>query len=843
VLTLAAPHQLAQARVLAGSLARHEPDCTHEILLIGRQPAMEAEADPPGPRSIADELDLDVELLVARYDTADLQRMLLPVALLSHVQRTGGPVLHLPPSAWVAGDLAPVRDALATHSVALAQRSRDNIPDDGLQPTPAQIEAAGRISDSVIAVDGSTTAEAFLAWWAHGVEKLLGSLDGRHAVALPEDRRWLVRMHELAPARFGTAVLDDPGFNLSMWNLHEHTLRATPEGVIVDRRAPLRMLDLPGFDPTTPYRIDAVASRIRVSRAPVLRELCATYAAALEDAGWATLDRRADVGRTLPTGLVYDETLRSLHGVAEGLGERFGDVFEEDGAQAFSRWLHAPAPVGGEHGIGRYLYYRIARERPDVLRAYPHLDGEDGPGCVGWCWVFGRTEMSIPDQFMPPRPASVSAVAPAAGLEDGSALRGPMVAPRGKAGAARDEGRAPVLAVRVSGYFGHALGLGAAARGYAQGLAAAGVPVSTATAPLHHLELPADLVADYGRHTFEEIVHDQGGSHTFELVAVNADELPGFVERLGEDYFKGPRIGIWGWETNIIPARWVRAFELVEEIWVYSRFMAENIGAVAPVPVIALPPPIQPPSDPVEVTRFDVPEDAFMFLFVFDYLSTIQRKNPVGLIEAFAKAFAPGEGPRLLVKTINAPLRPLAEEAVLWAADGRPDIHVVDRSLSASERDGLMAACDCYVSLHRSEGFGLTLAEAMAIGKPVVATGYSGNLDFMNNRNSFLVDHELTVVGPGCEIYPADGEWAQPSVEHAAQLMREVVADPEQAVAIGIQAREDIARLLSPRTTGAAMRKRLEWLAQGDAPPGHRSDRCLPDLLAQESPGQGQASE
>ncbi len=152
-------------------------------------------------------------------------------------------------------------------------------------------------------------------------------------------------------------------------------------------------------------------------------------------------------------------------------------------------------------------------------------------------------------------------------------------------------------------------------------------------------------------------MHD--GGHGFEIVAVNADELPGFVERLGEDYFEGPRIGIWGWETNSIPSRWQRAFALVQEIWVYSRFMAENIGAVAPVPVVALPPPVQRPREPAEPLRLGVP-DGFLFLFVFDYLSTVQRKNPVGLVEAFKRAFAPGEGPQLLIKTINGPLRPLA---------------------------------------------------------------------------------------------------------------------------------------------------------------------------------------
>jgi glycosyltransferase involved in cell wall biosynthesis len=340
-------------------------------------------------------------------------------------------------------------------------------------------------------------------------------------------------------------------------------------------------------------------------------------------------------------------------------------------------------------------------------------------------------------------------------------------------------------------------------------LDAAGVPVSTVTVPLHHLTLPAELAAGYGRQGFEDLV--QEGGHSCEIVAVNAAELPDFVERLGEDYFQGPRIGIWGWETNSIPAGWRRAFSFVDEVWVYSRFMAENIGAVAPVPVLAMPPPVELPVEPAAPLRLGVPAGC-LFLFVFDYLSTVQRKNPVGLIEAFKLAFAAEEGPQLLIKTINAPLRPLAEEELLWAAHGRSDIHIVDRSLSGEQMAGLMAACDCYVSLHRAEGFGLTMAEAMAIGKPVIGTGYSGNVDFMNNENSYLVDYTIGRVGPDCEIYPPEGEWADPSIEHAAELMRRVSSEPGEAAAKGQRAAADVARLLSAAVTGQRMRDRLEHL-------------------------------
>jgi glycosyltransferase involved in cell wall biosynthesis len=853
VITIATMSSLPRARVLAASLAAHHPDWPLRVMLIGREQAVVAvaRAEPSlQVGSVADELDVDVEALLARHDEADLSVLLAPQLLLRHAERTGEPALHLPASAWVLADLTPLERALEGAGVLLVPRVEE-LPEDGLEPSREDLDRAGRVDDTVMAIDGSARSREFLAWWAAHVEASLGSLDALRVGDRPEDRPWLARFLELAPARFSIGLLNDPGSNLSLWNLDRHTLDdgEGKAGVTVDGDWPLRLLNLPGFDPERPYRLAANASRARVSRSPLLRRLCERYATELQTAGWRDQEHRHDVGRRLADGLVYDDGLRSIYARALALGDGVQNLFGEDGTRAFLAWLQGSAPRGSAYGINRYVYYRVSRERPDVLRAYPDLDGGDARGYVEWCWAFGRAELTIADRFMPPRPGArrhdltipprpaladaavperltaVSAAptepsapeaqdeAPAATIpareaqpESPAVVPAPLIAPDG-------------IAVRLTGYLGHTLGLGAAARGYVQALGTVGVPVSTVTVPLHHMALPVQLSESYGRHGFDDLV--QEGGHGFEIVAVNADELPSFVERLGEDYFEGPRIGIWGWETNSIPPRWQRAFALVQEIWVYSRFMAENIGAVAPVPVLALPPPVQRPTEAAEPVRLGVP-DGFTFLFVFDYLSTVQRKNPVGLIEAFKRAFAPGEGPRLLIKTINGPLRPLSEEEVLWAADGREDIHVIDRSLSGAELNGLMAACDCYVSLHRAEGFGLTLAEAMAIGKPAIATGYSGNVDFMNEANSYLVDYTIGRVGPECEIYPPEGEWADPSVEHAAELMRRVYSDREDAARRGARAAQDIARTLSPEATGAAMRERLQQLAGGSAHNGRR---------------------
>jgi glycosyltransferase involved in cell wall biosynthesis len=823
VICVAPLAQLAHARATIRSVRRAHPEWTTEIVLIATRDRAAAEAGDVQVTSVVEVLEWgyraeaqdgcagdevvrrELELQLARHHPEALVQMLVP-QVLQWCGSNGRPTIHLPAGTWVLGRLEPLLAAVMRSGVALVSRVTRPLPDDGELPDNSDLRAVGRLATDLIAVGGSASASDFLRWWTDHVRLGFGTLDGRHQAPRPEGREFIHRSLALAPALFGAEIVEDPGCNLSIWNMHEHSLAKTPAGIVVDGRVPLRLVVLVDYAPDRPHELSPRATRHRLSRLPVLRSICVSYAGELRAAGWPVDGLRSRLGEPLADGLTFDDALYALYRIADATGAHLGDIFSTEGSAAFVAWLTALAPLGAASGISRYLLYRVLSERPDVVAAFPDLDGSDGPLLAAWCHLSGRSEMAFPDALLPPLSDG-----PQPGADRPSAGERRPAPEHGGAGSPAAGGPdAASPQVRVSGYLGHVLGLGAAARGYARALAAAGVEVCTLTAGLPSSPEAGD---GYGRERYQD--HLPRSDIDAELICINADELPWFMKRFGGALTGAPRIGVWAWETDRIPTRWERSYRMLDEIWVNSRFMAENIGAASPIPVMALPPAVTTPSYRPPL-RLGVP-DGFLYLFMFDYHSSIQRKNPVGLIEAFRRAFADGEGPRLLIKTFNAPKRPIDEERLLWAIGDRSDIHLVDASLTAAERDAVLAACDCYVSLHRSEGFGLTLAEAMAVGKPVIGTGYSGNLDFMNDRNSFLVNYKLTRVGPDALIYPADGTWAEPDLDHAAALLRRVHDDPDGAARIARQARQDIARALSEHATGQRMRRRLGQLIAGPA--------------------------
>jgi|SRR6185437_12715840 len=352
------------------------------------------------------------------------------------------------------------------------------------------------------------------------------------------------------------------------------------------------------------------------------------------------------------------------------------------------------------------------------------------------------------------------------------------------------------FAVELTGYLNSAVGVGEAARRYVLALRSAGVAVLERDVPL-----PGRDAVERGS---PSVLVPADGSIACNILCLNPEQMVPYLE--GPD---APRcadrrlIGIWSWEVDVLPPGWREASRRLSEIWTYSAFSAKLIAPGVDVPVRNIPPPICRPA--LSGERVAGLPDGFRFLLMFDYLSTLERKNPVGAIEAFQRAFRPEDGAALVVKSVNARHRPERHGEIVAACQGRDDIVLIDRTVSSGERDALLAACDCYVSLHRSEGHGLPIAEAMQAGKPVVATSYGGNTEFMDDANSYPVAWTPSKVGLGVEHYPQGASWAEPDLEHAARILRVVLDDRDGAARRAARGRRDVSARLAPEVVGRQM--------------------------------------
>lgn len=295
------------------------------------------------------------------------------------------------------------------------------------------------------------------------------------------------------------------------------------------------------------------------------------------------------------------------------------------------------------------------------------------------------------------------------------------------------------------------------------------------------------------------------------LIHINPSQL---LDGIESDYFINKyNIGFWAWELPECPPSWFSAFDLFDEIWAYSNHSASAIAHASPIPVFKMPLTIDLPEPTVGRKALGLPEDKFIFMFVFDFHSTFARKNPLATIEAFKKAFGKDqEDVMFLLKFSNADKFPKKREQLLAKIADRPSIRIINKHLIKEELHGLINSCDCYISLHRAEGFGLTMAEAMYYGKPVISTGYSSNTEFMNIGNSFLVKYQLVKNPQNEGPYPKGCVWAEPDVDHAASLMQYVFDNYEESKKVGLRAAREIRSLLGPETIGDRIKNRIDLI-------------------------------
>lgn len=348
--------------------------------------------------------------------------------------------------------------------------------------------------------------------------------------------------------------------------------------------------------------------------------------------------------------------------------------------------------------------------------------------------------------------------------------------------------------IKVVGFFLNSHGIAASAKLAVRAFEALGVPVE-------QVDISGSKLSWVGRSTTPQ----RASAWIFHL---NPPEMLAALAVLGPRSVLGPRYGYWAWELPRAPDSWRRDSNLVDEIWAPSRYTAAAFaGCRAPVRAVPHPFFMEDYANIEPAPRVA----AFQVLALFDFNSSAARKNPEGMIEAFRRAFGDDPEVRLTIKTQSGAIFPGLLAALQASAPS--NVEILDASLPYREVKAMIAGADVLLSLHRAEGFGLTQAEAMALGTPVVATAFSGNLDFMDETNAELIPSTPAPVEDPQGIYKGQ-TWADPDLDAAAAALRRLRDDPARRAALADAGRRTVAERLSPEAWFATLPPALQAAAE-----------------------------
>ena len=842
IFTIVSNNYLHFARTLLQSVAEHHPQADRFCVIVDRdlQPAGELSVEFTAIPISALPLP-DGEDFLFQYTVLELNTAVKPWALEYLMEQGFDQVLYIDPDIRLYRPLSDVTALLeATADIVLTPHLTAPITDDR-HPSELDIRVAGTYNLGFCAMRRSQTALQCLRWWQ-------GKLRRDCVVAIERgifvDQSWM----DLVPALFDrVSVLRHPGYNAAYWNLAQRPVTRDAQGRWQVLGHDLHFYHFSGLNPRDPAPVSKHQNRLNFDNigadAKALHEEYAQAAMANGLPRYSALryafDRYDDGSPILPADRTRFRQDADVRAACEGRPFAHPQRINPDHVQAvadlsldpvhvqkvqstFVRLLgrtperaailHFAQMMGTPRGMLRAVVAigtsPEARSRPGWLRRLVQLahDVKQTPR-----WAKGPLRLVL--GVMRRAGSLARAVAP----EGLPLATGQPVAPQDRHLLMRQQrvAESPARAVdqlvtpmgiNLVGYLKAELGVGEAARSLARACAAVQLPFSVFDVSYQ----------SPNRHGDDTVLHwAQPGPFPVDLLYVNADQTAMTAQHLWSERGHAPRhtIGFWHWEQPVLPTRLHAAFAHVDEVWVPSTFVQDAVAAVSPVPVFKVPHALAVQASPgAHRARFGLPEGRLLVLMMYDFHSYQYRKNPQAAIAAFRKASARCPGMNLVVKTINGSAHPQAMAELREQLRDLPDVVFIDGFLSRQETWDLQACCDVLLSLHRAEGFGLAPAEMMHLGKAVVATGWSANMDFMTADNSMPVRYELKALERDLGAYAPGPLWAEADVEHAAWCLEQLATDPARRQALGARAAADVGRQLSPEVVGQAIRQRLQAL-------------------------------
>jgi glycosyltransferase involved in cell wall biosynthesis len=840
--TIVSRNYLAYALTLMQSLAQQYPDAPRYLCLA------DTRADDPALDTdlfetvTIDQLTLPhFDAFVFRYDIMELNTAVKPY-MFAWLQKRhpGAGLVYLDPDILVLRRLKEVEQAFAQGALAvLTPHINRPLDDDGKFPTELSLMRTGVYNCGFVAINAAhPDGTRLIEWWSRKLEfDCFVDLEA----GLFTDQKWM----DMAPALFpDVSILRDDGYNVAYWNLANRQVTRAADGSYSVNGVPLVFAHFSGVDLGRPEIYSKHQNRFDAEGIGGLRPLYEEYLGKLHDNEHPMHASKPYAYGRFADGAAISKPLRNTY-------RRHFDVRCDEPAVHPQRMDRArfnaacPELVDMPTLPISHVMYTVWQMREDLQAAFSLRTDAGRTGFIEWYLASATREMGLDDayvqpvreRFRPVRPGSrggramlrmfnwakrhsglayLYARVPFAWrmwlrhrLHDSSGVPMPPMPlvsaeRRQQRDTTQESGSRELPGANLLGYARGEFGIAENVRSYARALEQADYPFLIYNFDVGATSRQEDRSME---RCFSETLHY--GNNVF---FINADQMQIARDVLGRETFAGRHnIGFWLWELEKFPTAWQSAFDLVDEVWAPTEYVRKTIAACTNKPVLRMPKAIEFAA-PQGMGReyFGLPEGDFVFLYSYDFNSFTARKNPVAAIAAFRKAFSDGSpGVRMLVKSINGELHSEQLAALQRIVADDPRIEVRDGFLSREEMFGLQNTVDCYISPHRAEGFGLGMAESMYLGKPVVATGYSGNLDFMDRNNSLLVDYRMVPLCEGDYPFWQGQQWADPDVDHMATLMRRVFDDREFARRIGAAAAQSIRRSNSRAVCAAAVTLRL----------------------------------
>ena len=819
IFTIVSNNYLHYANTMFESLKEH---CPQADLVLGLCDARTAETDCPAADDIVaiDQLDIpQLGTFIYQYSILELNTAIKPYLIELLMKRGYRKVIYFDPDIRIFRPLNEMLALLDQHNVLLTPHLTD-ILDDGKAPTELQILQAGTYNLGYIALRTCEETLKLAKWWQ-------GKLYKECVVDLPRnlfvDQKWM----DLVPSMFeGVYISRDPSWNIAYWNLNHRNLERRADGSYTVDGRPLTFFHFSGFSIET-TTLSKHQNRFNKNASSALRDLCSLYEQALLRNGIERFKGLPYAFSKFADGVpVPDAARRPIR-----TDKRFADFNFFDASQCPR--IHAELNrqvTSSRDGIAlTVLAVSLWESRSDLRSAFPAVESIDSPRFGEWFLESATRESDFSEIYLQPirkelehmRMRSALRHDTLVGLLSSKLFRfawqkrkliplnlrialAPYVSwalrkahPRPSTLSASSPLNAPVLpksddaGINLIGYLYAESGVGEAARSSLRALKQSKLPFSLIDYRLGNLSRMGELIEG----------HINEALYPINLMHVNADQSKIAREHLGENLFGGRyTIGYWYWEMPEFPDFLHFAYEQVDEIWVATEYNRRAIAKHTNKPVHLIPPAIVVCIDR-RLTRAELhqPEDCFIFLHISDALSIPERKNPIGVVAAFLQAFAdkPEAKVKLVIKLSNLNHQPVLSEAIFAAMDKEPRIQLIHDYLDRNTLNNLLNTCDCYVSLHRAEGFGLPIAEAMYLGKPVIATPWSGNEDFMDEENSLPVDYTMIELDKDFGPYQKGQVWAEPNLANAAAKMVEIQCNPALAERVGSLAAKRIKEMYS----------------------------------------------